>query len=485
LPEHGGCPEVLPGSDDGVVLGSGTSDSDGDGASDDADPCPTEAGSPENGYCPPPREDPAPSEEEPVFEFPLLFFQAFAVSDFVEFEALHFEVSRHYHEIWCYAKLADGDVERYEFDPGPGQQWDIAEALGGENSVHLALTQSDPVDVFVECYGKGSFFDIRPDYLGSITGRHASQEWDGHVIDMESTGGDPGGHSFQVRYHLCSPSCEANALQPPVITRYTTTPDKRIHLEWDWEGDRRSIEGFKLYLNGNFFGAYPREESRMSWRYDRAYCVDRWEFTMTTYGGPDAEHPDIESSPGNTVVFEDLPCEKSIRVTFGALNAHNVPEDEWGEHTLGPLYGTFNATAGANMESVGFDAVHCAPIPVPPFEQCWGHRISEGSSYTVQDFLDWVHREQDECGSGLCHADHYSASASDTVTIRVNPGDELTIAARIMDADKGPGDADDVLFEERATIDTDDLSPDSTFTLTIPGEHLDLTVLIDLFPFDP
>lgn len=477
VPEHGGCPEVAG----GVVPGGGTTDSDGDGSSDDADPCPTEAGLPENAFCPPPGDDPEPPDDGFVFEWPLWLFQTFHVSNFVEFEALHFEVSRHYREVWCYAKLDDGDMERYEFDPGLGRQWDIAEVLGGENSVHLALTDNAPVDVFVECYGISSFFFPMPHYLGSVTSQHPSEEWDGHVIEVESTGGEPGGHSFKVRYHLCSPSCEANALQPPVITHYTRNP-AQVHLDWNWEGDRNTIEGFKLYLDGNLIRVLPRDATHTTWHHMGAFCADTWNFTLTAYGGPDPHHADIESAPGNTVAVEGVPCPKSVRVTFATLNLHHPPADEMGFHNPGPLAGNFTASAGANMENVAFDAVHCGFIPVPPFEHCWGMKL-DGGTYSIQAILDGIHHAQDECGPGLCHADHYSASESDTVTLDVNPGDELTVAARIMDADVV--NDDDVLFNERATINIDDLSPDSTYTLAIPGEYADLIVLVDLLPFDP
>lgn len=204
---------------------------------------------------------------------------------------------------------------------------------------------------------------------------------------------------------------------------------------------------------------------------------------MTTYRGPDSHHPDIESSPGNTVVVEDVECQKRVRVTFATLNLHNPSADDAGRRDPGPLAGTFSVTAGPNMESVNFHAVHCLPFIFPPFERCWGYRLNEGE-HSIQNIFDGARAAHEACGDRrVCHGRHYGASPSDTVTIAVNPGDDLTIAARITDADEG--NPDDLLFHERAVIDTSALSPDSIYTLVIPGEQVDLKVLIDLFPFDP
>lgn len=290
------------------------------------------------------------------------------------------------------------------------------------------------------------------------------------------------GHGFSVRYHLCSPSCEATELAPPIIIRHTIDGD-RIHLYWNWEGDIRSIQGFKLYLNGNFIEYFPPEVRDTTWRQRGSYCVDEWEFSMTAFGGPNPFAPDIESPQGNSLVWDSVPCQKQIRVTFETINLHDPPADEGGEHNPGPLSGSFVAAAGANMEVVSFDAIHCPRFPLPPFEDCFGFKLPAGE-YSIQHIFDRVHETQDACRTGLpCHARYFHASASDTVTIFVAPDDDLTLRARIVDAD--PRDEDDILFQEQLPVDTTLLSPEETLTVTIPGTHLDVIVKLDLFPFEP
>lgn len=63
------------------------------------------------------------------------------------------------------------------------------------------------------------------------------------------------------------------------------------------------------------------------------------------------------------------------------------------------------------------------------------------------------------------------------------PGDDLTLGCCIGDLDVGPGNENDTLFDGQTTVDTSDLSPDTTPTQTIPGDYLDVILKIELFPF--
>jgi hypothetical protein len=245
----------------------------------------------------------------------------------------------------------------------------------------------------------------------------------------------------------------------------------------------RSIQGFKMYLNGNAVQWFPPEERDWTWEQAGLFCVDEWEFHMTTFGGPDPHAPDVESSPGNSIVWDTVPCQKHIRVTFETIDMHNPPADEGGAHNPGPLSGDFVAAAGANMEALHFDAVHCPRFPFPPFEECFGMKLDAGI-HSIQAVFDLIHDARDSCIPGLpCHARNYSAPGTDTVTIAVNPGDDLVLRARIIDSDER--DEDDTLFNEQIVIHTRDLSPDSSLALPIPGDHMNVNVRVDLFPYDP
>lgn len=479
LPELNGCPEAAAVSDDGGAMDGGGADSDSDGAPDDLDPCPDEAGLEEDDYCPPPGDDPE-EEEDLFFDFPFdLFFEAHFLTS-VEFEALNFEVSRNYENVWCYARLAGGDMDLYEFEPDGFHEWNIEEVIGGANSVNLAMFSGNPLDVFADCYAMSGFPFPMLHHLGSITSQHTAEVWDGRIIEAESSGGSPG-DSFRVRYHICSPSCDETALPSPVITSHTTI-GHFIFLNWDWEGDPSTIQGFKLYLNSNLIKDIPDINDRsVVWHRSDLMCVEEWEFDLTAYAGPEAGEPDLESSPSNSVYWEGISCEQNIRVTFETLNLHNPPADEGGAHTPGPITGSCAATGGGAMESVVFDAADCAWFPFPPGEICIGRKLGAGN-HSVQGLLDWIHNEIDDCPAwGPCPADNFSASSTDTISIQANPGDDLTAGCFIGDLDVG--NPNDVLFDGQITVDTSDLSPDTTLTQTIPGDYLDVILKIDLFPF--
>jgi len=53
--------------------------------------------------------------------------------------------------------------------------------------------------------------------------------------------------------------------------------------------------------------------------------------------------------------------------------------------------------------------------------------------------------------------------------------------AIFFDLDIGPDN--DELFDGQITVDTSDLSPDTTLTQTIPGGYLDVILKVDLFPY--
>ena len=142
-PGGGGAPE------------SDAPDSDGDGARDDVDPCPHEYGEPEDGYCPPPDADPAPEGDDPVFDGPGGIIDDFEIAVNVEIEAYEFIVSGTYSDsyenVWCYVQVAEGDMQRYAFEPQGEQYWNIRAVLGGANSVRFATVWGEPLPIFVNC----------------------------------------------------------------------------------------------------------------------------------------------------------------------------------------------------------------------------------------------------------------------------------------------------------------------------------------------
>ena len=312
-PGPSGCPDT------------GAGDQDGDGIPDDVDLCPEEPG-------PGPSGCPADDDEPPEGGIPLWpppgggpfgDIGGYATVIPVEFEALEFEVDHDYDEVWCYASLAGGDVERYgPFEPLGERQWDIAAHLGGENSRTVAVHDDESLEVHVECWASniytweeespggglpeggawGPVWD-----LGSFIEYHPRDpDWGGHVITVGSSGGHQG-HSFRAQYRICADSCEEAAFAPPVLTLWRGIGN-RLRLQWRWGGDESMINGFRLYVNGNFYRAF-RPDQR-SWEIPsdlEPSCGERLEFQMTAFEGP-TPVPNRESPRSNIRFLEGLPC---------------------------------------------------------------------------------------------------------------------------------------------------------------------------------
>ncbi len=324
------CPDKAgPTGNSGCPL-TDAGDRDGDGVHDDVDLAPGELGSSEHGGVPIPGGGPdndgngIPDAEElprsfldvlePLWPSGGLWGRLRPADDVrimvpVEFQALEFQVYNDYDEVHCYAGLAGGDVERYQFEPLGEREWDIVSHFGAENSRHLAVPMGGPLEVQVEC----GAHDILPvsggaqaTYwtLGSLVRSHSPSDWDGHVITVRSAEGAEG-HSFQARYRLCRDSCQEAAFAPPILSLFSV--GGQLQLVWLWDGDKESIDGFSLYRNGNRIQPLPKNSSSAV-LYSGPACGERWEFQLTAYAGRDARRPDRESPLSNTASWQSAPC---------------------------------------------------------------------------------------------------------------------------------------------------------------------------------
>jgi hypothetical protein len=408
LPEHAGCSDLdgdgVPDAEDlcADVPGrpenygcpdTGAGDRDGDRIPDDVDLAPDEPGLPKHGGCPPPGagedadHDSIPDDEEPPEPHLInLVPSALLWPDyvrarvrakertFVEFEVLEFEVSGDYDEVYCYAGLGGGDMERYgPFEPLGERQWDVAAYLGGENSRHIVVPEGEPLEVRVECIAYQTFL-IRPSTeppgisdagesaayynLGSFTRLPPPEKWNGHVITAESVGGTEG-HSFQATYRLCADSCEASALAPPILSLLHGMGD--VQLIWIWEGDRESIDGFKVYRNGTYVFSQAPDRFAHSIRRYQPPCARRYEFHMTAYRG------DQESPPSNTSFWSGGTCPSTARgMFFSALSADvllitvgNDFEDPFVKPTVEEYMAVLRFREGLTSAYIRLDSEEC------------------------------------------------------------------------------------------------------------------------------
>jgi len=462
-PEGGGAPE------------SDAPDSDGDGARDDVDPCPHEYGEPEDGYCPPPGGDPGPEDEGPIFEGPGGFFEDVEIPVNVEIEAYEFFVSGAYSDsyqnVWCYVQIADGDMQRYEFEPQGEQYWDIRAVLGGANSVRFAAVWGEPLPVFVNCNadfihtytepgdddgpgsggGWGTVFD-----LGTYAYAHPSSEWDGR--ELLATGIGPDGEAFQARYRICSPSCEESDFQAPILDPLTFGPrgEGPFNIRWRWDGTEDWITGFKLYVNGTFVDLIEPHVRSLDIEAYQPLCGEIIEFEMTAFTELD-DAPNRESPRSNTRVWDGLNCPRSVLVTFLSFDTGAGLGSR-----QGPISGTFYANDQSLIAEFkdgppSFDATDDTERYLDP-----------GRIYNISELFSSIETESASC-FGTCTSNY--APSVNYIEVELGPREALTFGANIWK--EGGGRA----FEGDAYVPAGEI---------VPGEYvvydngINMTVLVDV-----
>jgi hypothetical protein len=396
----------------------------------------------------PPEDEAAPEDEEPPADVeegeevpeeaePELPPPAIAL----EFEAWELEVDQEYFGLYCNVSLADSDVEMIPYmntftDLG-SNYWDIAAELGDENSRMVPLA-TDTLRVFAECFGFTS--DVEVVSLGSFTREHPSADWTGDPIEVVSEGGEDG-RWFRVVYRICPFPCEPRPVpDPPILAYYHFDIPPWFHwhiMAWDWTGDESTIDGFRLYRNGAMFQEIPDPTARgMLIGASDAHppCGESYEYNLTAYQGFPGVGP--ESDPSNTVLREGPPCPKTVTVTFEELNTGCILAD-------------------------------CPPSP-PDCDTCdvdiwYGNIYANGEEIEVEKpsfwdlLLGWDVPDIDS------HSIHSISDlfGDDTVTLELDPADNLTVGISIEDWDFGP---DDTLCEGAWTVPSALLAPGASFS---------------------
>ncbi|MFQ6014425.1 MAG: thrombospondin type 3 repeat-containing protein, partial [Anaerolineae bacterium] len=481
LPEHAGCPDR---DSDGVsddedlrpdepgrpesagAPDTGAGDSDGDGVPDDADLAPEEPGFPEHGGAPPPGEgadadeDGIPDAEEPPERAIFNIIPGFSPGELliprelrekvrvpVMLELLEFRTSEVYDQLECYFFRDHRSVELYEFRTSGEHEWELL-FLGVENSITFLVDEGEWLSFSLFCYGYRPFLGPEGRYDLGLYFQSLNSAWEelfyGEYSDHSIEGDE--GHDFHIHYRICPGSCEEGALpQPHHVTLWRIVEDRL--LTWIWEGDPESIDGFKVYVNGNYLFAVPKEE-RLAEMRRRPTCSEEWNIYMTAYAGDDPLRPDRESPPSDILGWGGEPCLRTVRVEFTALATGDLGDDEYYYDNVGPIYGEFWVAARSGYQELDFNAVD---YPDWWGQRIRGYRLDHVSSYMIQDIFDevwdWI------LGSW---SSPYSVPRQNYVTVQAYKDDTITIGGRIMDADTGDN-PNDTLFDESLDVLISDL----------------------------
>ena len=494
------CPDEA-----GSPLADGCRDTDGDGIGDITDACPTEPGSgadgcpiPDVGVAPEPEPggvlpEPLPGEEPPIpgedvpdegFELPF-FFRLYPISTTLEIEAYEMYVSRSYDSLWCYLRLGDEDPRRYEFDTLGTYNWDIAEELGGDNSISLLHSISEPIQIWASCFGSNT--GEEPENLGELTVVHPFEEWDGRQLQAHSDGEN----FFNIIYHICTTSCDQVVFQAPLLAPITTGPIGQgpYTLRWRWNGDESKIDGFFVivdaFSSSGVAGTEYIDAVNPRWRsldiadYMPA-CGETNVFRMKAYKDTDSGR--IYSPVSNIVNWPGDPCEYTASVMFTTIDVHNPPADEDSLHRPGPIYGEFWVSNGTTIEALEFNACWCYFGPGSTFwGWCEGLKL-QGGQYTVHSIFDWIETQQASCLGNGCNSNDFYAPSGSSVHLPLEDGADITIGGRIMDCDER-SNPNDVLYQEQETLtirvsDLEHLT--DPIWRTLNGDHVNLNYFVRL-----
>jgi hypothetical protein len=495
--EHDGCPDrdgdgVLDREDlcpdifgeaihSGCPAPPGGADSDGDGIVDMLDMCPLEPGPIEHGGCPPvvgidsdgdgiPDIEEAPEDEGGIPLWPppggADWGDDLHLMSPVEVQILSFTTSHDLDQVSCYVSLGGADRERFDAQSAPGRQWVFDAGLQAPGGAHVAVPMGDPLTVLLDCGGEEIFLNPGGGWgtywdLGAVATAHPPEEWDGREHTVGSDGGDDG-RSFQATYRLCEGTCEG-LLEPPTLILVRDQISSR--LRWNWAGDRETIDGFKVYLDGSHIFSVDRDLSHLVVDFYAPPCgSEPIVFQVSAFSG------DTESPMSNGVTWIPEACPRTVMVTFESISAGALGDDEWWAHghSVGPIYGHFWVT-GADSKALVFNATD----PGNRWgERDEGLRLRHHTDVGVQGIFDWIHREMAECIGAGCPS--YSAPESASVEVPLGPDDDLTISGLIMDLD---GNADDTLFEGQVTIASEDVEPGR---YTLRDRNIELSFWIDV-----
>ncbi len=450
---------------DGADPGLDIPDSDDDGMSDDADPCPFEAGTPEDGYCPPEDALPAPIPDG----------GSWGTVYSVEFDALSFEVDDDYSTVNCYVRAGDPltglGVELYEFEPSGDRRWNLEEQAGGVNSRMIWITDDAAVPddgqlgVQLDCFA----FTGAPGgmvILGRAEGIHGREDWGGQVHTMTSE------HDhFTAEYRLCSPDCELSGLPAPRIhTQYFWLGRER--LTWAWYGAPEAVTGFMVYVDG----------ARVDYTANRYIeiedflpaCGETRAIEVTAALVSPLET--IESPHSNTWLLEGEPCPRIARVTFQTLNTYDLPNDSEIDFALGPVSGSLIVNDAYETFDTSFRNL---------IGDNDGTFLVDDHSYSVLGRLgSHCQSRADDPLSGASWRDLVRCLETDVIDVGLERGDSLTIRGFIYETD--PRGDWYIVFNGQITLPPPpEGATGGTYIISDDLGYMDLIVQVELLHAEP
>jgi LysM repeat protein len=334
-----------------------------------------------------------------------------------------------YDGLHCYVELAGSPPQWYpdmdhdqatdeSFTPLGDSWWDTAAHLEGDNAPVIAWPADQTLPLVVSCVGVVGGTEALE--LGRVEVNISPDEWDGVPRGIEVAGAE-GSFSFSYRVTRMqdAPRGVPLFLDPDMSPPFNAhLDDRRISLRWDYEPrpDEESIDGFRVYLNGNLQWVEPPDarESGLPYEWFNPPCGSTYTFAVTAFriGYPDGP----ESLPAIAILNQPLEdCTREIQITFLTLETFDLGgdgryEDRHGD--VGPAYGYFFA----NEQMITFDGGDL------------GHGLDMPNGLSHNTVYDLATMSADPT---------WRFSGMNSTIVDVPPGGTFEFGFHIMDEDSG------------------------------------------------
>jgi len=215
----------------------------------------------------------------------------------VKMEALDFEVVESYEHVWCYASLVSSPYDRIPesgyFDTTSQFHWNIADYLGGVNSVEVSILGYQPLDIDFSCNG---YRNNQLHHIGRLIVSHPPEDWNGQLIHGTGLGGE----GFTISYRINPAGTD---LEAPALLIENNLFQQKYFL-WYWSGDEAEIDGFRIYQDDVLVASIApnfRSYAIVPW-WTVPPCDEEYEYHVVAY------RDTMESAPSNFLRYQGAVC---------------------------------------------------------------------------------------------------------------------------------------------------------------------------------
>jgi len=206
----------------------------------------------------------------------------------LEVEVLSLRTAEGIRDVSCYVRMQNDRWERAPTDQdqflrslGNGF-WNISAYLGGEHGQSVTVMGGEPLRFQIRCLGRLGDMLTPSLHLGEVAREHGAADWNGQTFTAR---GRQGANWFDVSYRICGIPCEEDVIPPPygLQIRRNVGVNTTYTLTWRWDGDMASIDGFKIYRDGQVVDFSGEKYTFLSQNTVEPPCSTEYRFEVRAY----------------------------------------------------------------------------------------------------------------------------------------------------------------------------------------------------------